>query len=73
MSQLFISGGLSIGALVSVPAVNIQGLLTLGLTGLIFLLSKALKSLLQHHSSKASILWCSIFSMDQLAHPYMTT
>ena len=32
-----------------------------------------LKSLLQHHSSKASILWCSIFSMDQLAHPYMTT
>ena len=31
------------------------------------------KSLLQHHSSKASILWCSVFFMVQLAHPYMTT
>ena len=32
-----------------------------------------LKSLLQHHSSKASILWCSAFLMVQLSHPYMTT
>ena len=32
-----------------------------------------LKSLLQHHSSKASILWCSAFSIVQLSHPYMTT
>ena len=32
-----------------------------------------LKSLLQHHSSKASILWCSAFFMAQLLHPYMTT
>ena len=32
-----------------------------------------LKSLLQHHSSKASILWCSAFFMGQLSHPYMTT
>ena len=31
-----------------------------------------LKSLLQHHSSKASILWCSAFFTVQLAHPYMT-
>ena len=31
------------------------------------------KSLLQHHSSKASILWCSAFFIDQLSHPYMTT
>ena len=31
-----------------------------------------LKSLLQHHSSKASILWCSAFFMVQLSHPYMT-
>ena len=31
-----------------------------------------LKSLLQHHSSKASILWCSTFFMVQLSHPYMT-
>ena len=32
-----------------------------------------LKSLLQHHSSKASILWCSAFFMVQLSHPYITT
>ena len=32
-----------------------------------------LKSLLQHHSSKASILWHSAFLMVQLSHPYMTT
>ena len=32
-----------------------------------------LKSLLQHHSSKASILWCSAFFMVQLSHPYKTT
>uniref|UniRef100_A0AC11DKU3 Uncharacterized protein n=1 Tax=Ovis aries TaxID=9940 RepID=A0AC11DKU3_SHEEP len=32
-----------------------------------------LKSLLQHHSSKASILWRSAFFTDQLSHPYMTT
>ena len=31
-----------------------------------------LKSLLQQHSSKASILWCSAFFMVQLSHPYMT-
>ena len=32
-----------------------------------------LKSLLQHHSSKAFILWCSAFFTVQLSHPYMTT
>ena len=32
-----------------------------------------LKSLLQHHSSKTSILWCSAFFIAQLSHPYMTT
>ena len=32
-----------------------------------------LKSLLQHHSSKASSLWLSAFIIDQLSHPYMTT
>ena len=32
-----------------------------------------LKSLLQHHSSKASILWCSAVFTVQLSHPYMTT
>ena len=32
-----------------------------------------LQSLLQHHSSKASILWCSVFFTVKLSHPYMTT
>ena len=32
-----------------------------------------LKSLFQHHSSKAPILWCSAFFTVQLSHPYMTT
>ena len=32
-----------------------------------------LRSLLQHHSSKASVLWCSAFFTVQLSHPYMTT
>ena len=32
-----------------------------------------LKSLLQHHSSKASIRWCSVFFIVQLSHPYMST
>ena len=34
---------------------------------------RTLKSLLQHHSSKASILWCSAFFTVQLSHPYMIT
>ena len=42
-------------------------------TGCISLQSKGLKSLLQHHSSKASILWRSAFFMVQLSHPYRTT
>ena len=32
-----------------------------------------LKSLLQHHSSKASVFWCSAFFTVQLSHPYVTT
>ena len=34
---------------------------------------ETLKSLLQHHSSKPSVLWCSAFLIVQLSHPYMTT
>ena len=34
---------------------------------------ETLKSLLQHHSSKAPILWCSAFFIVRLSHPYMTT
>ena len=39
----------------------------------LFVVQGTLKSLLQHHSSKASILWCSVFFIVQLLHPYMTT
>ena len=39
----------------------------------LFAVQGTLKSLLQHHSSKASILWCSAFFLIQLSHPYMTT
>ena len=52
---------------------NTQDWFPLGWTGWISLQSKGLKSLLQHHSSKASILQCSVFIMVQLSHPYMTT
>ena len=45
----------------------------LRLTGLISLQSKGLKSLLQNHSSKASVLWCPAFFMVQLSYLYMTT
>ena len=36
-------------------------------------LQGTVKSLLQYHSSKISVLWCSAFFIDQLSHPYMTT
>ena len=68
MSQLFASGGQSIGASasVSVLPMNIQGWFPLGLTGWIYLQSKGFsKTLLQHHSLKASILRCSAFFMVQ--------
>ena len=76
MSQIFTSGGQNIGAsaLASVLSMNIQGWFPLGWTGLISLQSKGLfQSLLQHHSSKASILWCSTFLMVQLSYIYKWT
>ena len=53
--------------------VNIQGWFHLGLTGLISSQSKGLSRVLQQHSSKPSILWCSTFFTVQFSHPYMTT
>ena len=73
MSWLFTSGGQSTGPSASVLLMNIQDWFPLWLTGLISLQSKGLKRLLQHHSSKTSILWRSAFFMVQLSHPYMTT
>ena len=75
MSQFFTSGGQSIGVIasVSVLPMNIQDWFPLGWTGWISLQSKGLfESLLQHHSSKASILRWSAFFIVQLSHPCMT-
>ena len=71
ISQFFASGGQSIGVSASVLPMNVQDWFPLGLTGLIYSQSKRLLSLLHHHSSKASILWCSAFFIVQLSHPYM--
>ena len=69
MSQFFTSGGQSIGvsASTSVLPMNTQDWLDL------LAVQGTLKSLLQHHSSKASVLLCSAFFIVQLSHPYMTT
>ena len=74
MSHFFTSGGQSIGvsASASVLPMNIQNWFPLGWTGL-HVVQGTLKSLLQHHSSKASILQHSAFFIVQLSHPYMTT
>ena len=73
LSQLFTSDGQSIGASASASALpkNIQNRFPLGLTGLISAVQGTLKSLLQHHNSKASVLHPSAFYMVQLSHPYM--
>ena len=74
MSQLFTSGGQSVGvsASNSVLPMNTQDW-SLGWTGWISLQFKGLlRNLLQHHSSKASILQRSAFFIVQLSHPYMT-
>ena len=74
MSQLFASGGQSIGvsASTSILPMNTQDWPPLGWTGWIYLQSKGLKSLLQHHSSKALILRCSAFFSPTLTsiHDY---
>ena len=56
------------------PSSEYSGLISLRLDWLDLLaVQGTLKSLLQHHSSKASILWCSTFFMVQLSYPNMTT
>ena len=76
MNQLFAWGGQSTGVSVSasVLPVNTQDWSPLGMDWLDLLaVQGTLKSLLQHHSSKASIFWRSAFFTVQLSHPYMTT
>ena len=56
------------------PSNEYSGLISLRMDWLDLLaVQGTLKSLLQHHSSKASILWRSVFLIIQLSHPYMTT
>ena len=76
MSQLFAWGGQSTGvsALASFASKEIPGLISFRMDWLDLLaVQGTLKSLFQHHSSKASILQCSAFFTVQLSHPYMTT
>ena len=74
MSRLFISGDQSIGA--SASASVLPMIIPLGFISFridLLAVQGTLKSLLQHHTSKASILWHSAFFIVQLSHPYMTT
>ena len=73
MSQFFASGGQSFSFSISTSneyseqtSLRIDWFDLLAVQG-------TLRSLLQHHSSKASILQCSVFFMVQLSHPYMMT
>ena len=71
MGQLFTLGGQSIGVSASTSVLPMN---TFRMDWLDLLeVQGPLKSLLQHHSSKASILQCSAFFTVQLLHPYMTT
>ena len=76
MSQLFASGDQSIGVFsfnIS-PSSEHPGLISFRMDWLHLLaVHRTLKSLLQHHSSKASILRRSAFFIVQLSHPYMST
>ena len=61
----------SIGVSTSALVLPIQGWFSLGFP---FLAVKGIfKCILQHHNSKASVLWCSVFFKVHLSHPYLTT
>ena len=69
VSQFFASDDQSIGASASASVLPMNRMDWLDLLAI----QATLKSLLQHHSSKASILRCSAFFIVELTHPYMTT
>ena len=74
MSQLFASGGQNIGASASGLPMDILGLISYRIDWFDLLaVQGTLKSLLQHHTLKASILQRSAFFPVQLSHPYMIT
>ena len=55
------------------PSNEYSGLISFSMDWLdVLAVQGTLKSLLQHHSSKASVLWCSAFFIVQLSHPYLT-
>ena len=75
MTQFFASGGQSIGSFHFniAPSIEHPGLISFRMDWLdLFAVQGTLKSLLQHHSSEASILQRSAFFIVQLSHPYMT-
>ena len=76
MSQFFASGGQRVWSFsFSInPSNEYSGLISFRMDWLdLSAVQGTLKGLLQHHSSKASILQCSAFFIVQLSHPYMTT
>ena len=74
MSWLFTTSGKSIGASAISPSSGYSGLISFTIDWFdLFAVQGNLKSLLQHHSSKATILWHSAFCMVHLSHLYMTT
>ena len=76
MNQFFASGSQNIGVSASaISPSNVHlGLISFRMDCLdLIAVQGTLKSLLQHHSSKASVLWHSTFFMVQLSHPYMST
>ena len=75
MSQLFISGYQVLEFSFNIsPSNAYSGLISFRMDCLALLeVQGTLTSLLQHHNSKISILWCSAFFTVQLSHPYMTT
>ena len=75
VSQLFASGGQRKHWSFSIhPSNDYSGLISFRINWLDLLaVQGTLRSLLQHHNSKASILWCWAFFMVQLSYPYMTT
>ena len=73
-SQFFTSGGHWCFSFSISPSNEYSGLISFRMDWFdLSAVQGTLKSLLQHHSSKASILQCSAFFIVQLSHPYMTT
>ena len=74
VSQFFTSGGQRSFSFNISPCNEYSGLISFRIDWLdLLVVPGTLKNLLQHHSSKASIVWYSAFFIFQLSHPYMTT